>query len=239
MALDATSQSGALNILTRFTHPDTEIIGGLTINRLHLLGSGRYGTKVCGGIYGDKKVAVKFFLSDDLDFERELKEIRKLIVMETCKNVVRTYAFEKITSVKQIFAVLEFCDMNLDEWLRDKCTYPDCDTSSEDLLLQVLQGMHHLHTCGILHRDLNPNNVLIKLKSNTVLAKISDAGISKTIDETSPYFMEVSRGVGTEGWMSPEILHTKGRWKDQKYFFTVGNRICVNHSIIILNVLCC
>lgn len=45
-ALDATRQNGALNILTRFTRPGTQIIGGLTINRHHLIGSGRYGTKV-------------------------------------------------------------------------------------------------------------------------------------------------------------------------------------------------
>lgn len=203
----------------------------MTIHRYHLIGSGRYGTKVYSGFYGDKEVAVKSFPSDNLDFDKALSEIRKLIVLETCKNVVRTFAFEKIASVKQVFAVLELCQMNLDTWLLDNWKYPDCHTSPEDLALQVLKGMHHLHTCSILHRDLKPSNILIKLKHNTVLVKISDAGISKTIDETSPYFMEVSSGVGTEGWMSPEIL--LGIQKEGGKIRNIFSQLVIEFALII------
>jgi len=46
----------------------------------------------------------------------------------------------------------------------------------------VVSGLVHLHELGIIHRDLKPQNVLI-IKERSLVAKLSDMGISKRLLE--------------------------------------------------------
>eukprot|EP01112_Ceratiomyxa_fruticulosa_P004432 TRINITY_DN1498_c0_g2_i3.p1 TRINITY_DN1498_c0_g2~~TRINITY_DN1498_c0_g2_i3.p1 ORF type:complete len:244 (-),score=44.86 TRINITY_DN1498_c0_g2_i3:661-1392(-) len=46
-----------------------------------------------------------------------------------------------------------------------------------NLLLQIASGMSHIHSCGVIHGDLKPQNVLIGENNK---AYISDFGYSKT-----------------------------------------------------------
>ena len=38
---------------------------------------------------------------------------------------------------------------------------------------QVLQGLHHLHTNGVIHRDIKSDNVLLSLQGDIKLSKFS------------------------------------------------------------------
>jgi serine/threonine protein kinase len=51
------------------------------------------------------------------------------------------------------------------------------------LLCQVLEGLHYLHTKGIIHRDLDPNNILVDDTATIPLAKIADFGISRDVSK--------------------------------------------------------
>ncbi|WP_269138922.1 protein kinase domain-containing protein [Rhodococcus erythropolis] len=51
------------------------------------------------------------------------------------------------------------------------------------IALQFLQGMHHIHEKGLLHRDVSRRNVLVKLyDGDEVLVKISDLGLVKVAE---------------------------------------------------------
>lgn len=78
------------------------------------------------------------------------------------------------------------------------------------LMTQILSGLAHAHSRGIIHRDLNPANVLI---SKEGVSKIVDFGISVMIGSQSGFG-------GTVFYMSPE--HAVGTVTHQSDLFSAG-----------------
>eukprot|EP00123_Amoebidium_parasiticum_P014302 comp22431_c0_seq1/m.33659 comp22431_c0_seq1/g.33659 ORF comp22431_c0_seq1/g.33659 comp22431_c0_seq1/m.33659 type:complete len:847 (-) comp22431_c0_seq1:319-2859(-) len=66
--------------------------------------------------------------------------------------------------------------------------------------LDIARGMQHLHAAGVIHQDLNPNNIL--LSSNDV-CKVGDFGISRLTNNTSKSV--TNRGGGTVAYTAPEV----------------------------------
>ncbi|CAG77987.2 YALI0F08855p [Yarrowia lipolytica CLIB122] len=71
------------------------------------------------------------------------------------------------------------------------------------LTRQILEGLAYLHGCGILHRDLKSDNLLLDLDG---VCKISDFGISKKSRDIYSNDAEMSMQ-GTIFWMAPEVIH--------------------------------
>jgi len=69
-----------------------------------------------------------------------------------------------------------------------------------ELLIGMLLGIQYIHQNGIIHRDLKPKNILLDDIGN---AKISDFGISKTLDACKKRTNTI---VGSYTYMSPEAL---------------------------------
>lgn len=68
------------------------------------------------------------------------------------------------------------------------------------LMFHIVQGVEHLHSNKILHRDLKPDNVLISADNTSV--KICDFGLSRTIHQPlRPYSQEIL----TLWYRSPEL----------------------------------
>lgn len=67
------------------------------------------------------------------------------------------------------------------------------------ILLQVLLGLAHLHSKGIVHRDVKPANILIDTGG---AVRVSDFGISKQLEQTFAVSF-----VGTAAYMAPERIH--------------------------------
>jgi serine/threonine protein kinase len=64
-------------------------------------------------------------------------------------------------------------------------------------LEQVCQGLAHAHSCGVIHRDIKPQNLLLTLDRRTV--KIADFGVAKL----NPTDEQITR-VGTNVYAPPE-----------------------------------
>ncbi|KAG5183787.1 kinase-like domain-containing protein, partial [Tribonema minus] len=65
---------------------------------------------------------------------------------------------------------------------------------------QLLQGVMYLHSCGIVHRDLKGDNVLI---SASGVVKIADFGTSKQLFDLQDNSAQLQ---GTPYFMAPEVL---------------------------------
>ena len=115
--------------------------------------------------------------------------------------VLRMYfSFQTPTS---LYMVCDCCsDKNLEMLLSER------DTLTEDEVLfymaEITAGLEYLHSCGVLYRDLKPENVMIGLDGHVVLV---DFGLSKEGVAKGEY---AKSKVGSPLYFAPEIVKGKG-----------------------------
>src|SRR5262249_51576312 len=76
-----------------------------------------------------------------------------------------------------------------------------------EIATQVAAGLAAVHEQNLVHRDVKPTNIMVRLKEEaTVTAKIIDLGLAKTLDESASEAGISSPGafVGTPAFASPE-----------------------------------
>lgn len=95
-----------------------------------------------------------------------------------------------------------FMPYTLDDQLRKGRLQPK---DQKAILSQVMQGLEHIHSCGIIHRDIKPSNILLKSPSGP--AYISDFGIAWSADDpSSEPTKEKIMDVGTTSYRPPELM---------------------------------
>jgi len=76
-----------------------------------------------------------------------------------------------------------------------------------EIVTQVAAGLGAVHEQNLVHRDIKPTNIMVRLKEERgVTAKIIDLGLAKTLDESASEAGISSPGafVGTPEFASPE-----------------------------------
>lgn len=68
----------------------------------------------------------------------------------------------------------------------------------------IVSGMRRAHTLGFIHRDLKPANVLLARQEERWLPKITDFGLVKCVEDSTPHGTRANVAMGTPGYMSPE-----------------------------------
>ncbi|GAA6382749.1 hypothetical protein I2900191A2_13950 [Intestinibacter bartlettii] len=124
-------------------------------------------------------LAIKVFnMKEDknIDLKKELfsREYHSLVNLKH-NNIVKYIDAGKDEDI--LYIVMEYLDYNtLNEYIKTK------DVTLEDkikIMINILNGVILAHENGIIHRDLNPNNIMI---CNPDELKIIDFGISKIKD---------------------------------------------------------
>ncbi|MEJ5201843.1 MAG: serine/threonine-protein kinase [Anaerolineales bacterium] len=76
------------------------------------------------------------------------------------------------------------------------------------LVLPIADALAYAHAHGILHRDVNPSNILM---TETGLPMLSDFGIARLLEDESGHTLTGTGGIGTPGYMAPEqVVGSKG-----------------------------
>lgn len=140
------------------------------------------------------------------------------------ENVITFYSTE--SSFTYHYLAFELCDTTLGNYVMpgEGFEYLRGSISDKEVLAQICRGLKHLHNLGIsttliymisvlflnlfilVHRDINPQNILIQLgKDHLIRVKISDFGISKILAPGKSTM--ATNVIGTETWMAPETLN--------------------------------
>lgn len=137
----------------------------IQIDETVVLGHGGGGTVVYAGTLDNRQVAVKRMLktyNGSAD-----REISLLIESDGHPNVVRY--FLKEVRGDFVYLALELCDLSLHDIIGHIKEHVENRgiprhtvlEASKQILLQVVEGVKHLHKLRIVHRDVKPNNLLL------------------------------------------------------------------------------
>lgn len=181
-------------------------IGKITFNSGNVLGKGCEGTFVFRGTFEKRNVAVKRLLPECFTLaDREVSLLRE---SDAHENVVRYFCTEQDRQFKYI--AVELCAATLQDYIEGGKLSNELkrQISVLDVLRQATNGLSHLHSLNIVHRDIKPQNVLLSLPNayNMVRAMISDFGLCKKLNFGKTSFSRRSGITGTEGWIAPEML---------------------------------
>ena len=196
-------------------------ISGCTVHRTGVvLGHGSYGD-VVEVEYGGKRYAAKKYRHVGVEnliglFSRE----HEILARIRHRNIVPYYGVCKLSPDNTTVLVIQRMKMNLSGYLEDRSNLNMTLQCKLQILHDVVQGLHHLHTQipAIIHRDLTATNVLLNSKG---VAKISDFGNSCTVDlSVTPELL--TSNPGTLDYMSQEALEG-GQYNNKLDIFSFGH----------------
>ena len=170
-----------------------------------LLGKGAFG-KVNLGLHvlTGRLVAIKSINKSKLLSEHQKSKIKlETSIMKTvskCDYVVKL--FETFETNKHICIVMEYiCAGNLLTYIRKRSKLNE--HHAKIIFKQIALGLHHIHSNGIVHRDIKLDNILIDLNN---IVKICDFGVSKQVNVNTI----MKEQCGTPAYMAPELIKGKG-----------------------------
>ena len=96
-----------------------------------------------------------------------------------------------------------------------------------DVLRQIADGLHYLHSNNLVHRDVKPMNVLVRPRpqggagggAGGFVAKLSDLEFAKELGSSSGGGAQASTFAGgTKGWQAPEVFMEEANTKGSDIF---------------------
>ncbi len=153
----------------------------------------------CTDTLDDREVAIKIlkdeFLNNE-EFIRRFKNESKAIAMLSHQNIVKVYDVSFGDMIQYI--VMEYIDgITLKEYIDRQGIIEWKDAIH--LTTQVLKALQHAHECGIVHRDIKPQNIML-LQDGTI--KVTDFGIARFSDKATRTMTE--QAIGSVHYIAPE-----------------------------------
>ncbi|MEO8905023.1 MAG: serine/threonine-protein kinase [Polyangiaceae bacterium] len=134
-------------------------------------------------------------------FAASLEREARLLAELDHPNILKVYDF--VRRGERMWLVLEYVDgVTLEDVLKKAKRLPE--TFASAVALEVCRALAHAHAHGVVHRDVQPKNILIASNGSLKLANFSVA-----FDErlpTAPELLEGGTGYGGPSYMSPEQI---------------------------------
>ncbi|MFE5670612.1 serine/threonine-protein kinase [Agromyces sp. NPDC056523] len=152
-----------------------------------------------------RRVAVKVFTpaTEGIDDDDRRRSETALLASLTHPALVTLFDAARDAESNREFLVMELVEgEDLREILR-RGAIPRHDAAR--MLADLAEGLHVIHSRGIVHRDVKPANVLLApahLPTRRWNAKLADFGIARLLDESR--LTATGRIIGTPGYLSPE-----------------------------------
>ncbi len=155
----------------------------------------------------NRMVAIKMLkkdLSEDAEFRRRFHDESQAVAMLSHPNIMAVYDVSRRGDMDYI--VMELIDgITLKQYMerRGRLNWPE----SLHFISQIMKGLSHAHSRGIVHRDIKPQNIMV-LRDGTV--KVTDFGIAFLSNGSNPS----NEAIGSVHYISPE--QAKGDYTDNR-----------------------
>jgi serine/threonine protein kinase len=87
------------------------------------------------------------------------------------------------------------------------------------VFLQILHGLRHAHSKGVVHRGLKPENILFDSTGNV---RLTDFGMSRVVERDQAVIQHVYVGTGSVAYMAPELFNDPTSIGPQSDLYAVG-----------------
>ena len=146
----------------------------------------------------NRLVAIKILksdLADNADFRRRFHDESQAVAQLSHANIVSVY--DVSTNPDQEYIVMELIDgITLKQYMerRGRMDWRE----SLHFITQIMRGLSHAHSRGIIHRDIKPQNIMV-LRDGSV--KVADFGIACLANQGQTLTQEA---LGSVHYISPE-----------------------------------
>lgn len=134
---------------------------------------------------------------------RELKFLRLLRGHENIVEIKDILMPASTRNFNDVFVVFELMPTDLAHVLRSKTELSNLHI--QYFMYQLLRGIYFLHSAGVFHRDLKPNNILI---NNDCALRICDFGLARADFDDNPDVPIWTDYVATRWYRAPELIMT-------------------------------
>jgi len=169
--------------------------------RTKKLGEGTYGIvwKAENSITGEE-VALKQIRLQSEDEGVPCTAIREISLLKELRHENIVQLIEIVQDDESLTLVFEYCNYDLKQY-QDLCYGMIPVDEMQWFLYQLFKVVAFCHNRRVLHRDLKPQNLLLKKKDGTL--KLADFGLAR---ELSVPFRNFSHEVVTLWYRAPEVL---------------------------------
>lgn len=168
--------------------------------KLQILGQGSYGIVYKAQNQQTKEiVAMKEIKLQSKDEGMPAFAIREIALLKELKNDNIVKLYDVIHSQNSLTLIFEYCDYDLKRYMEQYSNH----LPKEDIIYfsyQILNALRFIHNNNIMHRDVKPQNLLIKQNKEL---KLADFGLARS---TFLPMNQFSTEVITQWYRPPEIL---------------------------------
>lgn len=178
------------------------------------LGSGGYGT-VYSAIYNNNIIAVKQYVNQhnlSVDLIREIA-----ILFSIRHHYIIPILFVDIDD--NINLGMECWGKSLREYMIKTKTKVRVN-NSKLLVIQLCSALNYLHTSNIYHRDIKPDNILVKVSNNKLIFKLCDFGLAKQGIGMAPFLG--TGNIGTYNYRAIELFGEAAQYDGKSDIWSLG-----------------
>ncbi|NWW46699.1 MOK kinase, partial [Pedionomus torquatus] len=169
-----------------------------------------------GKYYACKHMKQHFESMEQVNNLREIKALRRL---SPHPNILMLHEVVFDKNAGSLSLICELMDMNIYELIKGM-RKPLSGKKIKNYMYQLCKSLDYIHRNGIFHRDVKPENILIK--QNTL--KLGDFGSCRSIYSKQPYTEYIS----TRWYRAPECLLTNGYYSYKIDMWSAG---CVFYEL--------
>ncbi|XP_035388739.1 MAPK/MAK/MRK overlapping kinase isoform X2 [Electrophorus electricus] len=162
---------------------------------------------------------------NSLEQAHNFREVQAMKILSPHPNILQLHELIFDQDTRTLSLICELMEMNIYELIRGR-QVPLAENKVKHYIYQLCKALDHMHSNGIFHRDVKPENILIK---HDVL-KLADFGSCRSVYSKPPHTEYIS----TRWYRAPECLLTDGYYSLKMDMWSAG---CVFFEIISLSPL--